>query len=265
MPTPVLVSGRVQTPSGTPAPAELWFTAADITDRLGQRLQSNFEYRAHVHTEDKAGRATYSILLPPGDYQVVARPDDEANAQAVVRRAIGGQGNLMTGVDIDVSPLLTLTGTAVVADGRPLSDALVVALPTQCPDVLDPANPAASCLPRSARTITGQSGSFSLSLDAGQYVLSVRPVDGSRLPWVNQTLVMPPVSPLAPIVIPAPISVGRKITDSGDFAEVNAVVRLFTRPSPGTATTAAVLPVEVGRAMTGFDGTFEMYIAPAAQ
>jgi hypothetical protein len=266
LPTPVTMSGRIRTAAGAPVAADVTFTATGITGRTGMALPKNFEFVTTVSTDrdPQSGAETYTALLPQGDYQVSVRPTDSTSAVTVVSRSAGGQGNVMTGEDIDVAPLVAVQGTAMVTDGRQLAQAIVEALPTQCPPV-PTATPVASatavnpCLPRSAQTITRDDGTYALALDPGVYTLRARPVDGSRLPWVAQTLTVGSGPMTVPIKIPAPISAGMTLHDSNNNAITNAIVRVFTTPTPG------VPPVELGQAITGVDGSYEMFLAPPSQ
>jgi hypothetical protein len=269
LPIPVTMSGRIRTPAGAPVPANVHFTAMDISQRSGQKFPPNFEFSTQVSTvrDPQTGASTYSVLLPQGDYQIVVRPTDGANAITVATRFVGGQGNEMTGEDFDVTPLVPVSGNAGVADGRELAEAIVEALPTQCAASVGDAAPAESsdaCLPRPASTQTGDHGFFRLLVDPGGYLLRVRPRDGSRLPWKIQPITVG-ATPLVtgPVVIPAPISVGMRLTDSVHGSHAmdnnpmsNAIVRVFTDPLQGGPA------VELGQAMTDIDGNYEMYIAP---
>jgi hypothetical protein len=263
LPTPVTVTGRIETPAGAPVPAAVYFTATDITDRNGQRFPPNFEFVTSVSTttDARTGASTYSALLPQGHFRIAVRPTDGMSAVTVVSRAVGGEGNEMTGVDVDVAPLVTVSGTAKVADGRPLAEAVVEVLPTACAPITGSTSMTdvfVDCLPRTAYAGTADDGTFNLAVDPGQYLLRVRPREGSRLPWKIQPIVVGPTAlPVGEVVIPAPISVGMTLTDTAKpNPVVNAVVRVFTDP---TQTGSAV---ELGEAITDVKGRYEMYIAP---
>jgi hypothetical protein len=272
LPTPVTMSGRIRTAAGRPVPAAVIFTATDITARGGQRFPPNFEFVTTVVTtqDPRTGASTYTALLPQGDYQVAVHPTDSTSALTVVSRTVGGLGSAMTDEDIDVAPLAAVTGSAVVADGRPLAEAVVEANPTQC--ALTPGVAAVTvapgavnpCLPDSAQTTTADDGSFTLSLGPGVYMLRIRPAQGTHLPWVAWTITVGS-TPLAvgPVKVPAPMSAGLTIRDTVTVPVgnpiANALVRVFTTPAAGSP------PVELGEAMTGEDGVYEMYLAPLGQ
>jgi hypothetical protein len=261
--TPVTVTGRIATPAGAPVPADVYFTATDITNPVtGQAFPPNFEFTTAVSAtrDPRTGASTYSTLLPQGHYRITARPTDSAHAVTAISWMVGGEGNLMTGVDVDVGPLVSVSGTARVADDRPLAEALVEVLPTACaPNAGSTSTPDASpdCLPRNQQASTGDDGSFQLAVDPGDYILRIEPRQGSRLPWkVEHRSVGPLGLSLGTVVIPAPISVGMVLQDTSNNAEVNALVRVFTDPTqkPGTA-------VELGQAITDANGRYELYIA----
>jgi hypothetical protein len=274
LPTPVTMSGRIRTPAGSPVPADVYFTATDITARSGQSFPPNFEFTTRVSTTrvPETGASAYSVLLPQGHYQIAVRPTDGVNALTVASRPVGGQGNEMTGEDFDVTPLVQLSGSAVVADLRDLAEAIVEALPTQCAATVGDgaaADSSDACLPRTAQTVTANDGSFQMLVDPGGYLLRVRPREGSRLPWKISPIVVGTTSMvLPPIMIPAPLSVGMRLTDSAggllssnNNPVPNAIVRVFTDPSqPSQAA-----PVELGQAITDSMGNYEMYIAPPDQ
>jgi hypothetical protein len=274
LPTPVTMTGRIRTPAGAPVPADVYFTATDISKGTGGKFPPNFEFTTRVSTtlDAKTGASTYSVLLPQGDYAITVRPTDGANAVTTTTRPVGGQGNDMTGEDFDVSPLVSLSGSAVVADGRALAEAIAEALPTQCatslPDAAPPPGASEACLPRPAQTLTDADGAFVLTVDPGEYLLRIRPRDGSRLPWKMSSIVVGNTSMVVPpLVIPAPVSVGMQLTDSaGEPATpsrnnpvIDAIVRVYTDPSQGAPA------VELGEAITDGDGNYQMYIAPPGQ
>ncbi len=182
----------------------------------------------------------------------------------------------MTDELLEVGPLVPVNGTARTADGRLLAEGTVEVLPTACaPGATSMGmvhSSDASCMPRNAQVSTAADGSFSLAVDQGQYWLRVRPAEGSRLPWVVRELTVGAlgVSGLT-VTIPAPFSLGMRLTDStGKPATmqqpavpnnpvINAVVRVFTDPSAGGPA------VELGQSITDAAGNYEMLLAPPPQ
>jgi len=285
LPMPASVSGRIEWPGGDPVPAEVFFEATAIyaaqpTGSAGDggadasvpasnfEPQPNFEFVTQVNAGPDS---TYLVpTLPRGIYRVTVRPDDASlvdGSQGVVHAVTVVDFDTGDGTSDDAdagAPALTValapivTGTATIADGRALWGATVEAIPTHCAPPGDggsspPDSP--RCMPRSAQTTTRADGSFSLSLDPGSYTLSVEPADGTRLPWVSQSITVPVAAPLA-IRIFAPTHLQLQLADAQGPLIANAVVRLFTIPDPGPA-------IEVGRAITDSAGRFDMYLDPA--
>jgi hypothetical protein len=268
LPTPVTISGRLVTTEGAAVPADIVFTATDITDRTGTRFPPNFEFVAHASTTIVRGVSTYSVLLPRGHYQIAVRPTDDSSAVTVVPRAVGQEDDVATEQDIEVQALARVTGIASVTDGRRLAEGLVEASSIACATSAPSSGPAAdpSCLPREAQTLTAADGTFALDLDPGTYQLRVSPAQGSHLPWVTQTIAVESAPmELPPIAVPAPVDLGLTLIDSaplGPNPVSNALVRVFTQPSfsPGASP-----PVELGQAVTDEGGHFDVYLAPPGQ
>jgi hypothetical protein len=283
LPLPVTVRGRVATDGGVPVPATVIFTATDIFKPTGVPFPPNFEFVSQVSTtiDPRTGASTYSVVLPRGDYTIAVRPTDTSSAVSLSTGVVDGSTGATSTLDLAVGPLVSVKGNAEVADGRFLSDAIVEAVPTACaastgtagaaPDASSAQSIAIStasdaCMPRAQQTLTSTDGLFALKLDPGSYLLRVRPVEGSHLPWTMQSLAITPSSePLAldTVFIPAPIRIRMVLTGTannlGGNAIVNAVVRVFTDPSTGRP------PVELGRAITDSNGNYEIDLAPPAQ
>jgi hypothetical protein len=274
LPTPVMVTGQIATVTGSPVEADLVFTATDITDPSGIPFpSSSFEFvaRARATPDPKRRASSYSVLLPRGDYQVVALPRDGVSALTTVSRHVGGTGNEMTNENVIVGSLSRVTGRALVTDRRPLASAIVEVVPTACGpgavvsvQAMPSIDPPASCMPRPAQTTTATDGSFVLGVDPGSYLLRVRPAYGSRLPWMMQSIVVGlGSSDLAEIEVPAPVQLSMTLlapptSCTGDCVG-NAVVRVFTYPS------SSAPAIELGSAIADSSGHFELYLAPPAQ
>ena len=64
LPTPVTVTGRIQTPAGTPVPANVYFTATDISDWSGQPFPPNFEFATSVSTTTDPAYRSVDVHCP---------------------------------------------------------------------------------------------------------------------------------------------------------------------------------------------------------
>jgi hypothetical protein len=274
LPLPVVVSGRITTPGGSPVPATVIFTATDIFKPTGEPFPPNFEFVSRVTTtvDERTRDSMYSVVLPQGDYAIAVHPADGSSAITVSTRTVGGPGGAEASVDLAVDTLVPVSGKVLVADGRPLRDAVVEVVPTACPsNNAEPPDAATTqsvavvagsdaCMPRASQTLTSSEGLFKLALDPGGYLLRVRPVEGSHLPWVSQPLVVSVTTgPIPPqnMTIPAPVRVKMTLTDVGGSNPIaNAVVRVFTDPSQGGAA------IELGRTTTDSKGQYEIDLAP---
>ena len=270
LPPPVTASGTVTTTndSGTtvPVPADIVFEATGMC-----RFESNgtLVLDAPLSTPDYSfsklvttTTGDYSVQLPMGQYNVTVIPHDESSALHFERGFDLSSGKTCrprTTPLITLARRQTITGTAVVADGRPLAGATVEVVPTDC--AVPAADP--TCLPRPAQTIAAADGSYSLSLDPGAYLLRVKPAEGTRFPWVVQPMSVAPsitASPTLapPTIVPAPVYVGLELVDPAGNNVVQAVVRVYQTPAIGP-------PFEIGAAITDGNGHFDMYLAPSAQ
>jgi hypothetical protein len=270
LPLPASVRGNVVAAADgkTPVEGDIEFELTAAFDANGKPQMNNFEFTAEGHAKidpsTQPEQATFSITLPRGLYRVTVRPTGGANAVTVIDPfTVVPTGNPLSGNTLQVQPTLAVSGFAIVADSRQLSGATVVAVPVAC----SKGTTTSACLPRAQQTTTGADGTFEkcdahgdgcpLLLDPGEYVLQVRPLEGTGLPWVVQTLLVQaqPVSLQQPIQIPAPVYAGLRLVDPAENPIVRAVVRVFTTPSMGNA-------VEIGRAITDENGHFDMYLDP---
>jgi hypothetical protein len=284
LPAPVTVEGRVTGPTGSPVPAVLVFEAVSITalstpDQMPYQNTMNFEFALPVNTtmNPSTGDSTYSATLPSGVYRIDVRPDSPATDEPIATPDAGTAGSaallvasssLLQAQELDFAlpPRQPARGVARVADGRTLSGAAVDAIPLRCMDssvsAMTTTSPSPWCLPRATQTTTLADGSFSLGLDPGYFTLRVRPADGTRLPWfiVPQSIVADGTDSisLAPVFVPAPMSVGLAIADPAGNPIAGALIRIFRLPAaaPGGPAT------ELGEAVTGTDGVFDLYVAP---
>ncbi len=268
LPPPVSVGLEVVDARGKPAAADLVLEAIDVcryaageSKPVHDLLSANHDFSFSVRASAAGGFV--EVELPLGGYRVTAVPRGADAALTVVKPFALADKDC---VPINPPPKITLAaqspiaGSAVVADGRPLTAATVELVPTACADSeVDP-----DCLPRGAQTMTTASGTYALRLDPGSYLLRVRPAEGSGLPWVVQPLSVTSPTPTAPTItapittVPAPVYDGLQLFDALGNPAAEAVVRVFENPANGA-------PYEIGEAITDVTGHFDMYLDPAAQ
>jgi hypothetical protein len=263
---PATVSGSVTTADGgLPVPSTLLIESTKIL--TNDSPTTDLVYSTDVATiADGGNAASYQVALPPGNYTVTIVPSDATSAKQslpllVASTTMNGEVVNLTqaGKNLALAAKTLVTGVASVSDGRALAAAQVEANPAASlgpASLASPPTPVSSW-PRSATTTTAADGTFVLALDPGTYDITVRPVDGTFLPWVVSPSRQVGSSPLAldPIVVPAPIVASLRLADPQDNAIVGAIVRVFAVPTGGTAY------VESGRALTDENGHYDMFVA----
>jgi hypothetical protein len=271
LPAPATVRGFVaSTISNAPVAADIELIATKIYVSAGSNQNTNLAYTAHASADltPDGSAARYSLVLPRGEYQVVVTPRDSAYAKRVLPQPfiVDAINDPQDGKNLAVTRKRLVKGSALVSDGRPLAHAQVVATAAASsfspipPNAMTTATPIAPSLaPRAAQATVDATGAFQLELDPGSYDITIRPVQGSKLPWVvspSRVIADADVT-LDPLFVPAPVSAGLTLLDpsSPPNPVVGAIVRAFAMPTGGTAF------VEIGRAMTDAKGRYEMFLA----
>lgn len=249
LPGPATVEGLVANADGaglTGIPARLLFTSTRL--RLFDGTPTPlFSYATAVSTDETGHFAT---VLPPGLYDVTIEPDERTGFSKGRDTFDTSEPTAKT---YQPQPRTVASGRVLLADGRPLSEAEVVALPSAQPA------PRTSVKPRPARTRTDRDGVFRFEVDQGQYDFIVDPPAGSGFPRLVQLRSFGTatadigevrVAPPAPLVL--------QLKDPSDTANpiVRAVVRVYAE-LPGRGPPA----VEIGRSMTDAEGKCEILLA----
>jgi hypothetical protein len=249
-PGPVPVAGVVASGEGTALSgiaATLLFTSTGLRRTEG-KVDALLRYSTVVAT-DETGR--FATVLPPGRYEVTIEPA-EGTGFAKSKDTFDTTDRAKT---YRPPPRTVARGRAMLADGRPLADADVLALPSGRPVV------APAVRPRPVRTRTDREGGFSFQVDQGQYDLVVEPQAGTGFPRVVQARSFGAgTADIGDIVVPPPARLTFTINDplnSRGNPIVRAMVRVFAEP-PGRGPPA----VEIGRAMTNTNGEVEILLAP---
>jgi hypothetical protein len=226
-------------------PARLVFTSSRLRLPDGT-LQPLLRYEAEVATDS---RGTFRSVLPPGLYDVLVEPL-EGTGFAAKRDTFDTSTALAK--TFRPPPRTVVSGRVVLADGRPLSEADVVALPS--PRALS----ASSVRPRPARTRTGPDGAFVFEADQGQYDFEIDPAAGTGFPrLVQPRSIGAGTADLGDLVVAPPARLAFKVVDPLIRSPIpRATVRVFAE-LPGRGPPA----VEVGRAMSDDGGQVEILLA----
>ncbi len=229
--------------------ARLLFTSNGLLSQDGSSNRT-LKYETSVATDD-AGR--FSTVLPPGFYDVTIEPADAGFAKA--------KESLDTTVIQAKTfrpPLQTVTtGRVVLADGRPVPEAAVVAVASDTP-LLD-----WDVKPRPARTRTDFGGRFRFELDPGSFNLMVVPRAGTDFPRVVALhRVAGPTADVGQIVVAPPALLAFQIREPSQIGApiARALVQVFAE-LPGRGPPS----LEIGQAMTDSQGRVEVLLAPRAR
>lgn len=275
------VTGKVVAPGTSPTAlgANLHFVATSLYGMSQGQGEScttaaGLSYDAFVSTS--GGDAAFSVTLPQGLYSITIDPTGAPStvAKSIVQAQYPqvGVGTCPATGDIADQvltpvPVVPATGSVRVADGRPLAGA-TVSFTAAAFLLTDPTAPSPVDWPRSFQVMTDPQGNFSTQVDAGLYDITVRPVDGSRFPWIVYTAQSFTQSfgalPLR-LKVPAPSLLSLTIQDPNSNGLSQAVVRAFafapcTPIGTGQCNDVAV---QIGEALTDATGSFEMFLAPS--
>ncbi len=249
----VQVQGHVLAPTGGPTASASVVFQSDSIDVMGGALSTtNLSYQTTV-LADASGH--YSVLLPAGQYDATITPADPSLPKVTLPRLTAKPT-----VDLPVSVSATVNGTCIVSDGRPLSAAEVDLTPAVTLGTQNPPNP--WTWPRPTQVVTDSKGGFSLSVDPGTYDVTVKPAEGSRLPWIVQTshtVTSGMPLTLSDCTVPAPVLERVRLLDAAMFGSQvqNAVVRVYAQH----ATTAMDATFhQIGQGFTDLGGNTDLFL-----
>jgi len=257
LPPPVSLTGQVLSPvnDARGVRSRIVFESVRL-NRVGAEEGVTFLRHRAVVATDAAG--FFSVVLPEGSFTVTTEPtrgEPFAQASEVVDVRAGGGALKLRAANTSV-----IVGSALLADGRVLREAEVLARPS----LSQPGRGAALrarapwLFPREYRTVTDDAGRFAMATDQGLYDFVVVPKPGTGFPQ----LVVPrrPVPPgrveLDPLVVPAPLKLAFRLVDDQVRAVPGALVRAFAKPVGVDAY------VELGSAIARSDGAVELLLPP---
>ncbi len=286
LPPRMHVSGTVVSPDGAPVSATLLFFSSALygtttcgTTKCGTMkcgapaLLTTLHYEARVRTADRVSSGgavgSYSVELPQGHYGVVVDPGgstayakttNEFETVVATPDVCDGGTSPSMNLDVDVSPAITVSGSFVTGDGRALAAASVDFTPASA---LAGRAILRDQWPRPFTTTTDVTGAFSIAVDPGEYDITVRPQDGTGLPWLVRPdhIVMNGMQSLEPITVPAPfflsatLHIPEPADTSAELPVTQAVVQAYAF-SNGVA-------LLIGDALTDDDGHFTMMLSTA--
>jgi hypothetical protein len=248
LPGPASITGVVAVGEGTALTgiqSRVRFDSASLRQKDGQSSML-LKYSTSVST-DSAGR--FATVLPPGLYDVTVEPG-ELTGRAKYKDTFDTSAGLAK--TYQPPPRTTVSGTVVLADGRPLADAEIRALPSDVPVT------GSAVKPRPAHTRTDRAGAFTLDVDQGQYDFVVDPQAGTGFPRLVQVRSFATgTAMLEPIVIGPPARLSFLLKDPSRNGNPigRAVVRVFAEPQRGPPA------IEIASSMTDVLGQCEILLA----
>jgi hypothetical protein len=224
-------------------------------------------YETVVETDD-AGN--FETLLPPGEYQVIARPHNEGLAVRVMPWTIQQAVDCYCGNSLEVFSATTLVGEVTTPAGEPV-DVEVRLTPA--------ANGALGYLgtmlsqevqPRPANTFS-QAGEFQVSVDPGLYDLSIVTAETSGYPWlvrpgqfVAESKTNPaPVVPLEAFQLQSPIVLQGRVLDAAGVALPGATVRALIPVDSAVESALAPSAVQIGATVADENGRYVLLLPPS--
>jgi len=238
---------------------------------------------AYKKTTATTSLGEYAAMLRPGTLRVYVIPDDPSLALTVGTQQVSSSDGTQCGKTLSVNPRAHVRGRVRLPDGTPVFAADVVIDPS-ADDPLAPAtDPDSDPLqrPREARGSTDANGDFDILSDPGLVDISIRPHDGTQLPWAVVTNAVVPIEipsdggtpagltiPDVEIQLPTPFASTPLgvLTDPTGGALPDTLVRAYAfPPSPpagdgGVAATRAARLI--GTTVTDSSGLFQLFVAP---
>jgi len=249
LPGPASVTGVVASGEGTALTGIQSVVRFDSTKvrRMDGTADPLLRYSTSVSTDNTGHFAT---VLPPGIYDVTIEPDYRTSFAKVKDTFDTSNGLAKT---YRPPPRTVASGKVMLADGRPLAEADIRAIPS------DVAITGTAVKPRPAQTRTDEGGNFSFEVDQGQYDFVVDPQAGTGFPRLVQVRSFATgIAKLETIVIAPPARLSFTVKDPSRNGNpiVRATVRVFAEP-PNRGPPA----VEIARSMTDETGQCEILLA----
>ena len=250
LPGPASITGVVALGEGTALtgiPSHLRFDSMRVRRKDGTP-DPLLRYSTSVSTDD-AGR--FATVVPPGIYDVTIEPAERTGLSKMKDTFDTSAGLAKTYFP---PPRTVVSGTVMLADGRPLAEADIRAIPS---DVAVSSSTAVK--PRPAHARTDRAGAFSFDVDQGQYDFVVDPQAGTGFPRLVQVRSFATgTATLDPIIIAPPARLSFTLKDPSRNGNPigRAVVRVFAEP-PNRGPPA----IEIARSMTDDLGQCEILLA----
>lgn len=227
--------------------------------------------RYETVVETNAG-GKFDSALPPGEYDVIARPHQSDLATFVKRWKIVKADTCFCANTVDVPPATTLSGAVLTPSGEPASAEVRLA-PAAAADiaylgnVLDP-----EVQPRPAAVATAGDGTYQVSVDPGTFDITMATPQGSGFPWLvrprhlvsgSTDAASPPVESLGDLRLQSPVVVRGVVLNAQGSALPGAKVRAWISVGEAAADGLAPSAVQIGEAVADESGAYVLLLPPS--
>ncbi|MDH3623846.1 MAG: carboxypeptidase-like regulatory domain-containing protein [Myxococcales bacterium] len=247
---PVQYTGAVRDEEGRGVQgATVRFSSIEIFEQCELGLAPTFSTSTTTNEE-----GSFSLELLPGRYNVIVTPpEDSENAWAPVSAEAFVVDELITELEDLVLPSqIALFGSCKTFNEDPASGVTILAR----------ARGNVGDLQRSQETVSSQSGTFRMNVDAGRYDMLIKVADVTGFPWlIEPELVMSREGGdmMRDYTLPPPIVVrGTVQAASGAFVG-GAPIRAYIFEDDDGETR----PIQVAETISADDGSYRLLISPA--
>ncbi len=281
IPSPVIASGFIRRATDNAlTTAQVFFVAngdpqAYVVEQDGTTPAPLLYEKQAVTT----GNGQFSLTLPPGLLRAYVVPDDPSLALTQASLTLDPFEGRQSGKTFFVNPRSHVTGRVLLPDGTPVFAADVVVDPSADAPFSTTEDP--HLRPRESRGTTDTDGRFDVLSDPGDVDVSIRPHDGTQLPWVVlvSRKVLPTLSgdagvgdglALGDVVVNLPTPFTQSgapgvLVDTAGKQLPFTLVRAYAFPAPVAVDGGAPQPRGarlIGSTVTDANGVFQLYVLP---
>ncbi len=213
----------------------------------------------------------FEAALPPGIYQIIARPHKEGLALGLTTWDIAQGTDCFCGNSVMVPAATTLAGSVTTPSGE-LADVEVRLTPaaTGALPYLGTVS-TTEVQPRPASALS-QNGQFQMSVDPGLFDLSIVAPSGSGYPWLvrpNQPISgsqaggAPTVVSLEPFELQNPVLVRGLVRDPDGLALPGATIRAWIAVGESENSQLASSAVQIAEAVADQSGAYVLLLPPS--
>lgn len=224
-------------------------------------------YETVVETDDSG---FFTSALPPGDYQVIARPHPSGYAIGLTAWEVTQGNKPFSGNAVQLPEATTLAGSVSTPWGEP-ADVEVRLTPAATSAVAYLATVIASEVqPRQTSTFT-EYGQFQVAVDPGYFDLTVLSPRGAGYPWLvrpnlfitpSKVGAAAPVVSLEPFRLQDPVVVLGTVRDSQMAPLGGATIRAWI-PLGDLEGKIATSAVQIGETVSDKDGSYVLLLPPS--